>query len=91
MAKRYITEDVPYEADIDPRLEALEEETEYELAGRGETRVSFRWGKEQLAIVKEAACAIGVPYQTYLKQAVFNQALSDLQRLRQAKLGAKLR
>ncbi|MBX9878797.1 MAG: hypothetical protein K2Y22_10105 [Candidatus Obscuribacterales bacterium] len=43
-----------------------------------ETRVNFRWGKEQLALVKRAANLMGVPYQTYLKQVVYRQCLIDL-------------
>lgn len=43
-----------------------------------ETRVNFRWGKEQLSLVKRAAGLMGVPYQTYLKQVVYRQCLIDL-------------
>ncbi len=51
-----------------------------ELADRDveETRVNFRWGRRQLAIVKQAAATLGVPYQTYLKQVVFRQAVADI-------------
>lgn len=67
--------------ELDARLEAMEEETERELAQRpaDEARVNFRWGREQLAFVKRAAAAMGVPYQTYIKQAAFRQAAADLQ------------
>jgi predicted DNA binding CopG/RHH family protein len=67
--------------EVDATLEAMEEETERELASRqiDEARVNFRWGREQLAFVKRAAAAIGVPYQTYIKQAAFRQAAADLQ------------
>lgn len=41
-------------------------------------RVSFRWQREQLALVKKAADEIGIPYQTYMKQVVFRQAKQDL-------------
>ena len=40
--------------------------------------VTLRWGKEQIGVVKRAASLIGVPYQTYLKQVVFKQALTDI-------------
>jgi predicted DNA binding CopG/RHH family protein len=43
-----------------------------------ETRVNFRWGKEQLDLVKPAAAQMGVPYQTYIKQVVYRQCLQDL-------------
>ena len=59
----------------------MEEETERELEQRSadEARVNFRWGREQLAFVKRAASLMGVPYQTYIKQAAFRQADGDLQ------------
>ncbi|MBZ0187580.1 MAG: hypothetical protein K8F91_15135 [Candidatus Obscuribacterales bacterium] len=44
-----------------------------------EARVNFRWGKEQVELVKRAAEAIGVPYQTYIKQVVYRQALKDVE------------
>ena len=68
---------------LDTRLDALEEETEQDLRQRapGEARVNFRWGREQLAFVKRAAEAMGVPYQTYIKQAAFRQAAADLDAL----------
>ena len=49
-----------------------------------ECRVNFRWGIEQLKIVKRAAEAIGVPYQTYIKMAVYAKAMQDLSAFRQA-------
>lgn len=42
--------------------------------------VTLRWGREQIAVVKRAAALIGVPYQTYLKQVVFKQAVVDIER-----------
>ena len=36
-------------------------------------------GKGQIAVVKRAAAILGVPYQTYLKQVVFRQALADIE------------
>ena len=43
-----------------------------------EARVNFRWGVAQVAVIKRAAELAGVPYQTYIKQVVFRQALADL-------------
>lgn len=51
------------------------EEVEKELE---ETSVNFRWGKEQLNLVKRTANIIGIPYQTYIKQVVYRQCLQDL-------------
>ena len=67
------------EADLTPevaaRFEAAVEQADRDLQ---EVRVNFRWGEAQLAVVKRAAELAGVPYQTYLKQVVFRQAVADL-------------
>jgi len=55
------------------RLEAAADE---ELAGGS---ITLRWGRGQIAVVKRAAAILGVPYQTYLKQVVFRQALDDIE------------
>jgi len=59
----------------DKRITEMIEEAEKEL---DETRVSFRWGKEQLELVKRAADLMGIPYQTFLKLAVYEHALAVL-------------
>ncbi len=59
----------------------LEQEADAELATR---TVTLRWGKEQIDVVKRAAAIMGVPYQTYLKQVVFRQALCDIEQARAA-------
>jgi predicted DNA binding CopG/RHH family protein len=43
-----------------------------------EARVNFRWGTEQVELVKKVAKLMGVPYQTYIKQVVYRQCLQDL-------------
>jgi predicted DNA binding CopG/RHH family protein len=48
------------------------------------TRVDFRWGRAQVELVKRVAALMGVPYQTYLKQVVYRQALADLKALGEA-------
>lgn len=45
-----------------------------------EAHVNFRWGRCQVDTVKRAAAAMGVPYQTYIKQVVFRQAIADLEK-----------
>lgn len=45
----------------------------------GEVRMQLRWGKQQLDVVKQAAKTIGIPYQTYVKQTLYQQALRDIQ------------
>jgi predicted DNA binding CopG/RHH family protein len=41
-----------------------------------QARVNFRWSKEALEVVKQAAKLMGIPYQTFIKQTVFEHALS---------------
>jgi predicted DNA-binding protein len=43
-------------------------------------RCTFRWGEEQLRLVKLVADKIGIPYQTYMKEAIFRQCMQDVQR-----------
>lgn len=45
---------------------------------RADVSVTFRWGKKQLDIVRRAAEVAGIPYQTYLKDAVMRRAIEDL-------------
>ena len=54
----------------------LEEQADRDIAAG---TVTLRWGKEQIAVVKRAAAIMGIPYQTYLKQVVFKQALADIE------------
>jgi predicted DNA binding CopG/RHH family protein len=53
----------------------------------GPVAITLRWGRGQVDLVKRAAALMGVPYQTYLKQVVFRQALADIEQARAA-LGA---
>jgi predicted DNA binding CopG/RHH family protein len=66
----------PEVSDLVSRLEA---EADREIASG---IVTLRWGKAQIDIVKRAAAILGVPYQTYLKQVVFRQALADIEQAR---------
>src|SRR6266581_1180551 len=43
-----------------------------------EERVNMRWLRAALDTVREAARLHGVPYQTYVKQVAYRQALTDL-------------
>ena len=63
------------------RINELEEQADRDI---GSMNVNFRWGREQVAIVKRAAARFGIPYQTYLKQVVLKQAVADLQALESA-------
>ncbi|MEX1021508.1 MAG: hypothetical protein WD058_00035, partial [Dehalococcoidia bacterium] len=62
--------------DVSALVSRLEEESDREIeAGT----VTLRWGRQQIGVVKRAAALLGVPYQTYLKQVVFRQALADIE------------
>lgn len=83
MSKRRNYEDLPdvsFPADVQTRIEEAVAAAELELADRAgsEVRVNFRWGQAQLDLVRQAAALADVPYQTYLKQAVYRQAVADL-------------
>ncbi|MHB8621031.1 MAG: hypothetical protein ACYDAG_15905 [Chloroflexota bacterium] len=67
---------VEEDAEISEIVTRLEEAADREIAAG---RVTFRWGKGQIAVVKRAAAIIGIPYQTYLKQVVFKQAVADIE------------
>lgn len=41
-------------------------------------RMQIRWGIKQVNIIKRAAALMGIPYQTYVKQALFHQAVEDI-------------
>ena len=86
MAKEnYEIEDLG-EVELDPEIEAkvnrMIAEADKEIE---ETRVSFRWGKEQLAIVRQAAEQMGVPYQTFIKMCVYQRALDVLKDVQAAR------
>ena len=67
--------DIELDSELDKRIRAMTELAERDIR---ETRVNFRWGPRQLATVKHAARILGVPYQTYIKQVVFRQAIADI-------------
>jgi predicted DNA binding CopG/RHH family protein len=59
-------------------------QAEAELAQ--EVRVNFRWGRQQLKLIQNIAGKMGVPYQTYIKQVLYRQALQDLKTVNEAEL-----
>jgi hypothetical protein len=61
------------------REEATQFENQIEIAEAdlAQSRVNFRWGPKQLNLVKTAATLMGIPYQTYMKQVLYRQALAD--------------
>jgi predicted DNA binding CopG/RHH family protein len=78
MAKRRNYKDlgtIELSEEEDKRIGEMIADADKEIEG---TRVSFRWGKEQLAVVKQAADQMGVPYQTFMKMCVYQRALDLL-------------
>jgi predicted DNA binding CopG/RHH family protein len=67
--------DFELDPEIDAKVDRMTEEADAEIEA---TRVNFRWGKEQLDVVKRAARSMGVPYQTLIKFVVYKQALAIL-------------
>lgn len=67
--------DIELGPDLDQKTRAMTEVADRDLE---EVRVNFRWRQAQLDVVKRAAELLGVPYQTYIKQVVFRQALADI-------------
>lgn len=73
---KVIADHVEEDAAISDMVNRMEEEADRDLAA---ATVTLHWGKIQIAVVKRAAAIIGVPYQTYLKQVVFRQAVADIE------------
>lgn len=73
---KVVAERVEEDAEVSELVSRLEQEADREIAAGA---ITLRWGKEQIAVVKRAAAILGVPYQTYLKQVVFRQALADIE------------
>jgi len=74
---KIVADRVDEDPDVSELVTRLEADADREIAAG---TVTLRWGKEQIAVVKRAAALMGVPYQTYLKQVVFRQALADIER-----------
>lgn len=49
------------------------------------TTTTIRWTAAQVALIKRAAAAFGMPYQTYVKDAAFRRALHDLRAVEQTR------
>jgi hypothetical protein len=55
---------------------------------RAQMHVTLRWGRTQLDIVRRASQLYGMPYQAYVKQAAFRQAVIDLQNATKVGIGS---
>jgi predicted DNA binding CopG/RHH family protein len=81
---KIVADRVEEDPEISELVTRLEAAADRELAAGS---VTLRWGREQIAVVKRAAALMGVPYQTYLKQVVFRQALADIERAQTVGIG----
>jgi len=68
-------------AKVDAMIAQADEEDE-------QARVNFRWGREPLEVVKQAAKLMGIPYQTFIKQSVFEHALMIIKEMQSSKKSA---
>lgn len=77
MSKRIVEGPTPYEmgSEMAAKVEAMVEQA---VQDAQEVRVNMRWRKAHVDVIKSAAARFGLPYQTYIKQAAFRQALADL-------------
>lgn len=73
---KVVADHVEEDPEISELVSRMEQEADREIAAG---TVTLRWGKEHIAVIKRAAAILGVPYQSYLKQVVFKQALADIQ------------
>jgi predicted DNA binding CopG/RHH family protein len=73
---KIVADQVEEDPEVSEMVTRMESEADRNVAAR---TVMLRWGREQIAVVKRAAALMGVPYQTYLKQVVFRQALADIE------------
>ena len=73
---RVVADRIDEDPEVSELVTRLESEADRQIAAG---TITLRWGREQIAVVKRAAALISIPYQTYLKQVVFKQALEDIE------------
>ena len=74
-----IVEDIELSEEEVTAIDARINQAEKELS---EARVHFRWGMSQVILIKKVAAKMGIPYQTYMKQAIYRQAMQDLEQFK---------
>lgn len=67
--------DVTLSKEIDEMINKKIEEAEEDIEAM---RMQIRWDRKQIDVIKKAASLIGIPYQTYAKQTLFQQAIRDI-------------
>jgi predicted DNA binding CopG/RHH family protein len=53
-----------------------------------EVKISFSWGNVELRLIQGIAQKLGVPYQTYIKQVLYRQAMQDLKSFKDSELSS---
>src|SRR4051812_28259007 len=76
--------DIELGPELDQKVRAMTDIPDQDVAA---APVAFSWGPDQLAAVKRAAAIIGVPYQTYMKQVLLRQALTDIRQAKESSAG----
>lgn len=71
-------EDIELSPELGRRIEHLTKAAEDYFKP---VRVNFRWQLGPLEFVQDVAAAMGVPYQTYMKQVLYQQAMDDFERI----------
>lgn len=72
------------DADLSPEeAAAARAQIDQAESERIDVHITLRWGTQQLDIVRRAARVAGIPYQTYLKEAVIRRAIEDLRGARE--------
>lgn len=74
--------------DMDAKVKEMIDQADEEDAL---ARVNFRWSKEPLDVVKQAAELVGIPYQTFIKQTVFEHALEIIKQTKNTRSKIKER
>ncbi|MBI2811365.1 MAG: hypothetical protein HYX67_11115 [Candidatus Melainabacteria bacterium] len=74
--------DLALPSDVETKVLQLTEAADLELDA---TRVNFRWQREPLNLIREVAAAMGIPYQTYMKQVLYRQALEDISKIQNSR------
>jgi predicted DNA binding CopG/RHH family protein len=75
-----MSEREPYTFDdpaLEVRAEAAIAQADQELAAR-KPNVNFRWESAPLEVVRLAADLAGVPYQTWMKQVLYREAIAAI-------------
>lgn len=75
--------DVEFSIEDSQHIEDMINQSEEDLR---DVNVNFRWKKEKVDLIKDAAKTKRIPYQTYIKQIILKQALKDLKASKQSEI-----